>query len=113
MRDLVRRPLFWPTLALVLLLVLNTVVTPSFLTVRIEDGHLYGSLIDILRNGAPTMLVAFGMTLVIASRGIDLSVGAVVAIAGALACAHVASAADPTSVTTIAAAMAIALGAAA
>ena len=41
------------------------------------------------------MLVALGMTLVIASRGIDLSVGAVVAVSGALACAHIASAADP------------------
>jgi len=112
-RRLTASPLLWPALALVALLAVNVVITPSFLTVRIEDGHLYGSLIDILRNGAPTMLVAFGMTLVIASRGIDLSVGAVVAIAGALACAHVASAADPTSVTTIAAAMAIALGAAA
>jgi galactofuranose transport system permease protein len=97
-------------LALIALLGLNVVLTPAFLTVRIEDGHLYGSLIDILRNGAPTMLVALGMTLVIASRGIDLSVGAVVAIAGALACAHIASAANPGSVATIFTAMSIALG---
>ena len=48
-----------------------------------QDGHLYGSLIDILRISAPLMLVALGMTLVIATGGIDLSVGAVVAIAGA------------------------------
>ena len=41
-----------------------------------QDGHLYGSLIDILRFGAPLMLVALGMTLVIATGGIDLSVGA-------------------------------------
>ena len=51
-----------------------------------KDGHLYGSLIDILRFGAPLMLVALGMTLVIATGGIDLSVGSVVAISGALAC---------------------------
>ena len=44
---------------------------------RSQDGHLFGSLIDILRNGAPTLIVALGMTLVIATRGIDLSVGAV------------------------------------
>ena len=49
-----------------------------------KDGHLYGSLIDILRFGAPLMLVALGMTLVIATGGIDLSVGSVVAISGAL-----------------------------
>src|SRR5215208_4382223 len=116
MRDLAQRflrhSLFWPTLALVLLLLLNLTRTPDFFSIRVEDGHLYGSLIDILRNGAPTMLVALGMTLVIASRGIDLSVGAVVAIAGALACAHVASASDAGSMTTIAVAMLIALGAA-
>ena len=105
-------PLLWPTLALIALLSLNVVLTPSFLTIRVEDGHLYGSLIDILRNGAPTMLVALGMTLVIASRGIDLSVGAVVAISGALACAHIASASDPASPATIVSAILIALCAA-
>jgi galactofuranose transport system permease protein len=103
-------PLLWPVLALAGLLALNVVLTPHFLSLRIEDGHLYGSLIDILRNGAPTMLVALGMTLVIASRGIDLSVGAVVAISGALACAHIASVDQPNSLGTITTATAIALG---
>ncbi len=107
---LLAAPLLWPTLALIVLLGMNVVITPSFLTIRMQDGHLFGSLIDILRNGAPTMLIALGMTLVIASRGIDLSVGAVVAIAGALGCAHVASSADPGSPGTVITAMAIALG---
>ncbi|MEP7299061.1 MAG: ABC transporter permease, partial [Burkholderiales bacterium] len=49
------------------------------------DGHLYGSVIDILNRAAPLALVALGMTLVIATRGIDISVGAVVAIAAAVA----------------------------
>jgi ribose/xylose/arabinose/galactoside ABC-type transport system permease subunit len=110
MHRLTASPLLWPVLALIALLVLNVVLTPAFFTIRVEDGHLYGSLIDILRNGAPTMLVALGMTLVIASRGIDLSVGAVVAISGALACAHIASAPDGASVATIATAISIALG---
>ena len=105
-------PLLWPALALVVLLAVNLVLTPSFLSIRMQDGHLFGSLIDILRNGAPTMLVALGMTLVIASRGIDLSVGAVVAVSGALACAHIASAADPANPGTVVTAMGIALGAA-
>jgi simple sugar transport system permease protein len=43
--------------------------------------------IDILTQGSRTMLVALGMTLVIATGGIDLSVGSVVAIAGALCAA--------------------------
>jgi galactofuranose transport system permease protein len=110
MRRLTASPLVWPILALIALLGFNLVLTPAFLKIRVEDGHLYGSLIDILRNGAPTMLVALGMTLVIASRGIDLSVGAVVAISGALACEHIASASDPGSTATIATAMLIALG---
>lgn len=111
-RRLLASPLLWPVLALCALIGLNVVLTPAFLTIRVEDGHLYGSLIDILRNGAPTMLVALGMTLVIASRGIDLSVGAVVAISGALACAHIASQPDGDSLHTVATAMLIALGAA-
>ncbi|QQQ78632.1 ABC transporter permease [Saccharothrix sp. 6-C] len=86
--------LLWPVLALVALLVLNVVVTPSFFSLRLQDGHLYGSLIDILRNGAPTLLIALGMTLVIATRGIDLSVGAVAAIAGAVTCTYIASGGD-------------------
>ncbi len=83
--------LLWPVLALVALLLLNLVVTPSFFALRLQDGHLFGSLVDILRNGAPTLLIALGMTLVIATRGIDLSVGAVAAIAGAVTCTYLAS----------------------
>ena len=75
----------WPILALGLLLLFNLLFTPGFFKIRMMDGHLYGSLIDIVDNAAPVMLVAFGMTLVIATGGVDLSVGAVMAIAGAVA----------------------------
>ena len=80
--------LLWPVLALVVLLLVNLVATPSFFSIRMQDGHLYGSLIDIVRNSAPVLLVALGMTLVIATRGIDLSVGAIAAISAAVACTH-------------------------
>jgi len=43
-----------------------------------------GTLIDILNHGAKVMLLALGMALVIATGGVDLSVGAVMAIAGAV-----------------------------
>ncbi|WP_370618869.1 ABC transporter permease [Mumia sp. Pv 4-285] len=109
MRDLVRHRLFWPVLALLLLLAVNAIATPSFLQVRMQDGHLYGSLVDIARNGAPVLLVALGMTLVIATRGIDLSVGAIAAIAGAVACVHIAGAADPASAGTAITAITLAL----
>ncbi|GAA0259881.1 ABC transporter permease [Saccharothrix sp. NPDC042600] len=102
--------LWWPLGALVALLVLNVVVTPSFFSIRMQDGHLYGSVIDILKNGAPTLLIALGMTLVIATRGIDLSVGAVVAIAAAVTCEYIAGSGDPGSATTALVGMAISLG---
>ena len=63
----------------------HPVFTPASSRSTIQDGHLYGSLIDILRVGAPLMIVASGMTMVIATGGIDISVGAVVAISGAVA----------------------------
>lgn len=109
MRDLPRHRLFWPVLALAMLLVVNVVAMPSFVQVRMQDGHLYGSLIDIIRNGAPVLLVALGMTLVIATRGIDLSVGAIAAIAGAVACVHIAGSGDPGSAGTAVTAIALAL----
>ncbi|WP_309116453.1 ABC transporter permease [Saccharothrix sp.] len=102
--------LWWALGALVALLVLNVVVTPSFFSIRMQDGHLYGSVIDILKNGAPTLLIALGMTLVIATRGIDLSVGAVVAIAAAVTCEYIATSSDPGSASTALVGMAISLG---
>ncbi len=80
-----RHRLAWPLITLALLLVVNTVFNDSFLHIEWRDGHLYGSLIDILNRAAPLVLVSLGMTMVIATRGIDISVGAVVAIAAAVA----------------------------
>ncbi len=77
--------LFWPVVTLVLLCLLNWYVNPSFFHIELKSGHLYGSTIDILNRAAPLMLVAMGMTIVVAMRGIDISVGAVVAISGAVA----------------------------
>jgi simple sugar transport system permease protein len=80
-----RHHLLWPTVTLLLLLALNAGFNASFLHLEWRGGHLYGSLVDILKSAAPLMLVSLGMTLVIATRGIDISVGAVVAIAAAVA----------------------------
>ena len=81
--------LFWPIVAWVLILVFDAIVEPDFFELGIiEDPvygkHLYGNLIDIFNNGAPLMLVAIGMTLVVATGGVDLSVGAVIAISAAM-----------------------------
>jgi galactofuranose transport system permease protein len=84
-------PLFRPVAALALLLAVAALFVPGFLHLEIKDGHLYGNLIDILHRAAPLMLAALGMTLVIATRGIDVSVGAVVAIAATVGCMLVGS----------------------
>jgi len=89
LRSILQHRLAWPVATLVLLLALNAAFNPTFLHIEWRDGHLYGSLIDILNRAAPLVLVALGMTLVIATRGIDISVGAVVAIAAALAAAMI------------------------
>jgi simple sugar transport system permease protein len=80
-----------PLAALALLLAAAAIFVPDFVHLEIKDGHLYGNLVDILHRAAPLMLAALGMTLVIATRGIDVSVGAVVAIAGTVACVLVGS----------------------
>jgi simple sugar transport system permease protein len=68
-----------------LLLLFNLFFTKNFFAISIRDGHLFGTIIDILNRGAPVMLLSMGMTLVIASTGgTDLSVGAVIAITAAL-----------------------------
>src|SRR6266498_1058934 len=81
--------LFWPLVAWILILIFNAIVEPGFFKLGIiEDPiygrHLYGNLIDVFKNGTPLILVAIGMTLVIATGGVDLSVGAVIAISAAM-----------------------------
>ncbi|MES2815809.1 MAG: ABC transporter permease [Pseudomonadota bacterium] len=63
--------------ALAALLVLNVAITPNFLNMQ--------TLAVNASQVATIAIVAVGMTLVIASGGIDLSVGSVMAVAGALA----------------------------
>lgn len=78
-------------IALAVILLLNFIMFPQFFNIVVQNGRLYGSLIDVLNRGAPVALLAIGMTLVIATRGIDLSVGAVIAICGAIAASSIVS----------------------
>ncbi len=64
-------------IALVLLLLVNVLFTPNFLQLQ--------TLFVNISQVATIAIVAVGMTLVIATGGIDLSVGAVMALAGAIA----------------------------
>jgi galactofuranose transport system permease protein len=74
--------LLWPLMAFAIILVFNAFFTPVMFRLEVKDGHLFGSLIDILNRAAPVMLMAVGMTLVIATGGIDISVGSVSAVSG-------------------------------
>ncbi|MBS1164767.1 MAG: putative sugar uptake transporter permease protein [Proteobacteria bacterium] len=76
---------------LAVILALNGIISPGFFSIEIQNDRLYGSLIDVLNRGAPVTLLAIGMTLVIATKGIDLSVGAVMAIVGAVAASLITS----------------------
>ena len=72
-------------LAFLAILLADRLVSPQFFDIRLQDGRLFGSVVDVFNRGAPVALLSLGMVLVIATRGIDLSVGAVMAIAGAVA----------------------------
>jgi simple sugar transport system permease protein len=72
-------------LALGAVLIAASLAAPDLFAVTVQDGRLYGSVVDIANRGAPVALLAIGMAVVIATRGVDLSVGAVMAIAGAAA----------------------------
>lgn len=80
LRLLHRSKIVWPLVTLGILLLFNLFFIPNFFRIEIIEGHLFGNLIDIIKNAAPIMLLAIGLTLVIATHGIDISVGSVVAI---------------------------------
>ena len=84
-RRVTENRLFFPLLALSLILLFDFIFIPGFFAIESRDGDLRGSLIDIFRNGSTVMLLAIGMTLVIATGGVDLSVGATMAIAASMA----------------------------
>lgn len=69
-------PTYGAAVALGILLFINLVFTPNFAAVD--------NFRNILVQVTPTMLVAIGMTFVIATGGIDLSVGSVMAIASSV-----------------------------
>jgi len=83
---IVHQPYIWAIVTLLLLLVINLIKDPGYLGISVNGttGNLSGNPIDILRASAPIMMIAVGMTLVIATRGIDLSVGSVMAVSGAV-----------------------------
>lgn len=77
--------LFWPLICLAVVLLVNLIKTPTFFNITINNGVLYGYLIDVLNRSSELIILAIGMTLVVASSGgTDISVGAVSAFSGAI-----------------------------
>ncbi|MCC6675817.1 MAG: ABC transporter permease [Phycisphaerales bacterium] len=84
------------------MLLAAAVFTPHFADLEWRDGRLFGAMIDILRNGAPVVLLSVGMTLVIAAGGIDLSVGSLMALGGAVAALLITTAGWPAPAAALA-----------
>jgi len=82
-----RSKITWAVVAEILILLVCFIIRPDFFSISIQPstGVLYGSLIDILNRSAEITIIAMGMTLAIALGGTDLSVGALVAVSGAMA----------------------------
>lgn len=81
LKRITEHKLFLALFCLLLVLLVNLIKSPSFFDISINNGVLYGRLIDILNRGSEIAILAVGMTLVIASsRGADISVGSVMSL---------------------------------
>ncbi|EST90278.1 ribose ABC transporter permease [Vagococcus lutrae] len=76
-----------PLVALVVLVILVTIMNPSFLSSV--------NLLNLLRQVSVNALIAFGMTFVILTGGIDLSVGSTLALSGAFVAGLISSGMSP------------------
>lgn len=86
-KKLSKHQVFWPIVILLVIILMNGLLSQgAFFKITVVDGHLFGRIIDILRNGSRLMLLAVGMTMVLATGGTDISVGSVMAMSGAVSC---------------------------
>lgn len=76
-----------PFIGLILIIVIITAINPSFLSMN--------NIFNVLRQVSINALIAFGMTFVILTGGIDLSVGSILALTGAVTAGMMASGVDP------------------
>ena len=79
-----------PLLALFLLIVFNLIRDPGFFAIEVRTNNLgnmvlFGNVVSILNEASELAILAMGLTLVTAaSKGQDISVGAIAAIAGSV-----------------------------
>ena len=93
-RKITKMKLFLPIFSMILVMMINVIYdiatgnAPfSFFSISINNGILYGRLIDVLNRGSEVAILAIGMTLVVsASAGTDISVGSVMSLSGGLCC---------------------------
>ncbi|MDN7244957.1 ABC transporter permease subunit [Planococcus sp. 1R117A] len=76
-----------PFIGLILIIIIISILEPRFLAAN--------NLLNVLRQVSMNALIAFGMTFVILTGGIDLSVGSILALTGAVTAGMMASGMDP------------------
>lgn len=76
-----------PFIGLLLIIIVISIMSPNFLTIH--------NIFNVLRQVSINALIAFGMTFVILTGGIDLSVGSILALTGAVTAGFLASGMDP------------------
>lgn len=79
--------LAWAVIAELTILAVAGILRPDFFRIEYNatTGMFYGSIVDIINRSSEITIIAMGMTMVIALGGTDISVGALVAVAGAFA----------------------------
>jgi simple sugar transport system permease protein len=98
--------------AILVLLIIDLTRDPGYLAIAYQSdtGRLVGNLIDIARAAAPILMISVGMALVIATKGIDLSVGSVMAASGAVSMEFLSGQSDSQSAALAGLGLALALG---
>ncbi len=93
-KKITKMKLFLPIFSMILVMMINVIYDIAsgnapfgFFSISINNGILYGRLIDVLNRGSEVAILAIGMTLVVsASAGTDISVGSVMSLSGGLCC---------------------------
>ncbi len=94
LKKLTKMRLFLPVFSMILVMAINVVYDIAsgnapfnFFTISLNNGVLYGRLVDVLNRGSEVAILAVGMTLVVsASAGTDISVGSVMSLTGGMCC---------------------------
>ncbi|UZJ79318.1 ribose ABC transporter permease [Fictibacillus sp. KU28468] len=76
-----------PLIGLVIILIVLSILSPEFFTLT--------NILNVLRQVSINALIAFGLTFVILTGGIDLSVGSMLALSGAITAGLMAGGTDP------------------